>query len=413
VTAKEQLGRPARPGRPRGRDLAVAAFAVPLVRAATEGVRFTARSAAARARGEPLWPGVPAPEPSVSLALAVGLDALLVQPMRPLASLAPIRHYEASSAELDDAVRFYEANGWLDDPSQYLRAPSHPSGATEHPPRNDGAPSLLTFTTGWAPRAAEPGAVRWQAAGPNRTVVVRLLRHAGEPRPWLIAIHGAGMGNASDASLLGMRRLHQRAGINIALPALPMHGPRRHGFSAEHMFVSNVYPVNNVLGLGQAVSDVRQILRWLVETERAPRVGLFGLSLGSVVTALVTSTEPDLACAIAVVPSTDFTTPIREMVPWGRHKRAAHLRVHDHRGELAHRLVSPLSHPSVVPSERCFIVAGQGDQVAAPTGAALLQRHWGSCDICWRPRGHLTVDRSRVYSRHLLSVLERAGMAVP
>ena len=60
---------------------------------------------------------MPAPAPSVGLAGAVALDTLLTMPMPLLASAGSASAHRRASVELDDAVRTYDAAGWLDDPA--------------------------------------------------------------------------------------------------------------------------------------------------------------------------------------------------------------------------------------------------------------------------------------------------------
>ena len=41
--------------------------------------------------------------------------------------------------------------------------------------------------------------------------------------------------------MLRARRLHEELGVNVALPVLPLHGPRAAGFASDRQFVSNVF----------------------------------------------------------------------------------------------------------------------------------------------------------------------------
>jgi hypothetical protein len=177
------------------------------------------------------------------------------------------------------------------------------------------------------------------------------------------------------------------------------------------MFVSNVYPVNNVLGLAQSMWDLRRILAWLREDQRAPAIGVFGFSLGSYVVSLLSTLEEQLACVIAVVPNGDLAAALRESEPVVPRKREAHLLVNDWRSTLVNRVVSPLAQPCRVPKDRRFIIAGQGDRVAVPPGATLLWKHWEEPSILWQPRGHLTIARSPEYQEHLAGILRRTGVA--
>ncbi len=320
--------------------------------------------------------------------------------------------YDRSSSELDDAVRFYEANGWVDDPAGYFVAPQAPHEVSISPLRARHGPlEVLRFQSEWEPHLGEPGRDRWRSFVANGEVHTTMLRHDDGPRPWLVCVHGQGMGRRSDLEFFRLRRMHHHLGINVLLPVLPLHGPRREGTRAEQQFVSNVYPVNNTLGLAQAIWDLRRILAWLREHEHAASIGLYGFSLGSYVGSLLSTLVGDLACVISVVPSGDLAEALRTSEPALPSKRRAHRAIHDSRSATLHRIVSPLSLPCRVPKERRFIIAGQGDRIAVPPGAILLWRHWDEPEIEWRPRGHLTTAWSADYDDHLVGILRASGLA--
>jgi len=389
-----------------------AAAIVPLLAAGAAacvmGVRDTLRAASARRRGISVVDGVPTPEPSLGLAGAVTLDTLMTLPMGLLSSTGSADHYERASAELDEAIAFYDRAGWLDDHTLRHPAPTEVPGGSIGALR--GGLEEFTFDSDWDPVEGEPGGERWRSFSANHVVPVRLMRHPGEPRPWLVAIHGQSMGRARDHRMLRVRRLHEEFGVNVALPVLPLHGPRAEGFAPDRMFVSNVYPVNNVLGLTQSIWDIRRLLSWLRAEQGAPAVGVLGLSLGSYVCSLLAALEADLACVIALVPQADLAASLRAAEPAVPSKRRLHQALYDERATIALRPVSPLAGPCLVPKERRFIVAGQIDRIAAPTGAAALWRHWDEPSILWRPRGHLTTGRSPAYDEHLSSILVSSGL---
>lgn len=374
------------------------------LRAGTSAAGLTARTVMARRRGRPLEPGVPAPPPTAGLFAAAALDALAVMPLPLLSSAGTPAHYRASSIELDAAVRYYDNAGWLDDPSG-----RHPAPASGPAVRSLGD-GVVTFASGWQPHPDEPGADRWRTFEGNKTASVALLQHRGAPRPWLILVHGQGMGRPSDLRMLGVRHLHETLGINIALPVLPLHGPRRAGISPDHQFVSNVYPVNNVLGLTQSVWDIRRLLRWLREDQEAPAVGILGVSLGSYVSSLLSTMEADLACVVGVVPTSDLAFSLADVSPAIPARRRLHRDLHDERSAMVHRVVSPLAGPCLVPHERRHLVAGVADRIAPPAGVVELWRHWGEPSIEWRPRGHLTTWQSAAYRDHLAGILTTAGL---
>jgi hypothetical protein len=196
----------------------------------------------------------------------------------------------------------------------------------------------------------------------------------------------------------------------VALPALPLHGPRAAGLAPDAQFVSNLFAVNNVMGLSQSIWDLRRLLLWLRDVEGAPAVGVLGLSLGSYACSLLSTHEGDLACVIAVVPTSDLAASLRAAEPLLPNRKPLHLALHDERSTLAHRLVSPLARPCLVPHDRRFLIAGQADQIAPPSGAAQLWRHWGEPSMLWRPRGHVTTSRSAAYDDHLTAILSASGL---
>jgi len=354
---------------------------------------------------------MPVPERSPGLVGASAVDALISGPIKLLGSMTPARHYELASRELDDAVRFYGDAGWLAAPAGRHRTPTEvPTGTVEPAGKREQDVELLRFDSGWHPEPGEPAGERWGALTGNDTVPVRLLRHPGGPRPWLIAIHGQGMGRPGDVRFLRMRKLHDELGVNVALPILPLHGPRAMGLKPENQFVSNAYLLNNVLGLTQGVWDVRRLLLWLREDQQAPAIGVLGLSLGSYVTSLLSTIESDLACIVAVVPTSDLAHALRIAEPISAKRKQLHRALHDERSTQVHHVVSPIARPCLVPHDRRFIIAGQADRIAPPPGAVELWRHWGEPAIDWRPRGHLTTPRSPAYDGRLASILTASGL---
>jgi len=58
----------------------------------------------------------------------------------------------------------------------------------------------------------------------------QLFEHAGGPRPWLVGVHGFGMGTPlTNFAVFQPERLHRELGWNVVLPSLPLHGRRGAG----------------------------------------------------------------------------------------------------------------------------------------------------------------------------------------
>ena len=90
------------------------------------------------------------------------------------------------------------------------------------------------FESGYTPHPGEPGRERWLGYAANRTAHARLLEHPGAPRPWLVCIPGYRVGQvAVDFTGFRTRWLHRTLGLNVAVPVMPLHGPRRAGRQDE------------------------------------------------------------------------------------------------------------------------------------------------------------------------------------
>ena len=212
----------------------ILAATAPLLRADAAGTTFAVRAASAQRRGISMFPDVPNPAPSVALVASVALDELMVLSMGILGSMGSQADYDRSSSELDDAARYYESHGWADDAVGYFEAPVAPDAVAVTPTRQRRGPlEELRFASEWEPRAGEPGRDRWLSFAANRDVHTVMLRHDDGPRPWLVCVHGQGMGRRSDVEFFRLRRLHRDLGVNVMVPVLPLHGPRPRGHPAR------------------------------------------------------------------------------------------------------------------------------------------------------------------------------------
>jgi pimeloyl-ACP methyl ester carboxylesterase len=248
----------------------------------------------------------------------------------------------------------------------------------------------ILFQSGFEPRAGESGRDRWLSYAPNRTAGASLLRHPGpgDHRPWLIGIHGFGMGFPyMDFGAFDPHRLHHELGYNLVLPTLPLHGYRKiTRFSGEAFLSFDL--VNSVHGLAQSVWDIRRVISWIRSMSRAP-IAVYGVSLGAYVAALLASIEPGLDRVLAGIPVCNFPSLFEYHSP-----RHIQLRAEEHgilggAAEDVHRVVSPLALKPLVDKPGRFIFAGQGDRVVLPTQAHELWRHWGEPSIRWYPGGHV------------------------
>ncbi len=370
--------------------------------------------------GSTLWRGevsesLPAPHLSLGLAAQVAMDeALLAVAMAPNRFPLP-GDYGRVAGELADAEAMFTAEGWVDDPATYHRTP---------PPLADGdltttrgwalgqSYDRVTWDSGFAPRDGEPGSERWMGFGPNAAATAALLRHADPTRPWVIAVHGFCMGFPfMDFPGLHAGRLHHDLGMNVALPVLPLHGPRRVTLVSGEPFLSFEL-MNAVHGLTQAVWDLRRLIGW-IRSQGATSISLFGVSLGGYTVALLAGIEPGIDGVVAGIPVADFPGLFHRHSPRHIRVRAIEHRIMGGTAENVYRVVSPLCFEPLVPPDRRYIFAGYGDRLATPDQARRLAEHWGGPEVSWYAGNHVGYLWSRQVTEFVEASLAEAGGVEP
>lgn len=299
--------------------------------------------------------------------------------------------YVRVALELEEAHDFYRSRGWLERPRSYHRVP---------PPLADPLviPSMtvtgrrfekVMFESGFEPHPGEPGGERWQGFVPNHIAHAWMLRHPGdEPRPWVVCLHGFGMG-IPVADLVGFRgtHMHKELGYNVLMPVLPLHGPRKVTLLGGEAFISFDI-LNGVIGMANAVWDIRRLLSW-VRTQDPASVGLYGVSLGGCATALSAGFVGDLDFVVAGIPVADLLGLFRSHAPANVTRRAEEYGIFSDETDAVLSVTRPTTFASQVGSERSYIYAGIGDRMALPEQAHTLWKHWGEPRILWYPGNHV------------------------
>jgi hypothetical protein len=383
-----------------GVEVALRSLAVPAVL----GLRWAGQ------RGGTVPEEVPAPPRSLSLTAKMAVDEIFLTLELVSAGFASLRERNRIESELRDALAFYESQGWLERPQDFHRTPPPATHVRQR------ATSLgrlayrhLSFESGYAPHPGEPGRARWLSYERNRTAHAWVLRHPGRPRPWVVCVPGYRMGHPA-VDLIGFDagRLHRRHGLNVAIPVLPLHGPRRVGRRGGDGLLTGEL-MDTVHLLAQAAWDVRRLVGWL-RGSGAPAVAIQGLSLGGYTAALVASLEEDLDCVIAGIPAADFVRIVR----W--HAPALLWRVVERLGyrlepvERLLRVVSPLAMPPRVPHERRFLFAATADRLAPPDHARDLWRHWDRPRMAWYHGSHLSFRLEREVEELVVGAFESCGL---
>jgi len=233
----------------------------------------------------------------------------------------------------------------------------------------------LSWESGFTTLDAEV-AERYASAAENRVAVARHFRgpadYTGALRPAVILIHGYMAGAYAFEERIWPLALLERAGFDVVLFTLPFHGTRvRSGQGAVPEF-PGADPRLSVEGFRQAVLDLQNLISFLLERGH-PRVGALGMSLGGYLAALTATVEPRLDFVVPVIPLSSLADFAREQgslstVP--EEEAAQHALL-----ESIYRRVSPLARPSLVPPERCLVIAAKADRVTPAAHARRLSVH--------------------------------------
>lgn len=348
---------------------------------------------------------LPIARPTIAVARQVFHDELVLLGMRMFMPVGEHGAVERVDREVTEALEFYGERGWLDDPAGYFTGPPALTGVAAAPMTIRGqALQRIIFDSGYQPHTGEPGAQRWQGYTANRREHALLLRHH-QPRPWVVCVHGAMMGRGSvDLRLFRARHLHEDLGLNVVLPVLPLHGPRKNkgaAFPGQDL-------LDDVHAAAQAVWDIRRLISWIRTQEPGAKIGLNGMSLGGYVSSLVASVEDGLTCAVLGVPVADLIAVL------GGH---GGLRDDDPRKHTLQRalplgrMVSPLSLTPKVPMRGRFIYGGLADRLVNPRDQVLrLWEHWGKPEVHWYAGAHTGFFRSRPVQNFVDTALLQSGL---
>ncbi len=338
--------------------------------------------------------GIPGPDQismSAALMAQVAMDESLVALAAGPSRFPRRADYERVSAELDDALALFTERGWIDNPHSYHLDPP-PLALREVKSRFGWAVGQryerISWESGYEVHEGVPGSERWMGFEANRTASAWVLDHRDGPRPWLLAIHGFGTGAPfADMFTFRAQHLHNELGWNVAAIVLPVHGNRRPSKLSGEEFLG-IDMMNAVHGMSQALWDIRRLASW-IRLQNPTSLALHGVSLGGYMTSLTACFEDDFDVVIAGIPVADFPDLFRRHSPKHVAERAEQHGIVKGKGNVVHRVVSPLVLEPVVPKDRLKIFAGVGDRMAVPEHAKALWSHWDEPEICWFPGNHV------------------------
>jgi len=387
----------------------VSGFGLGLLLVGFSAASFVAAGVAA-IRQEPHVRGVPTPTLDLRTAAQVAVDETLLSTMVLTRDSPWGRERDRILREAQEARAQFEQRGWLDKPADYHRTPPELERVEAKGGRTLGVDfEQWSFESGYEPAEDEPGRERWLGHVGNRTAHARVLRARGEGRPWLLCIHGYQMGwPATDVG--AFRRVWQRHDLNVVMPVLPLHGPRKAGRRSGDGFLEGDV-MNSVHAAAHAMLDMRRLLSYLRGHEGVAKIGVYGLSLGGYNTALLAGLDGDLACAIAGIPATDFSR-----LMW-RHGAPLDLMSVEYSGmeqgivDDVLKVVSPLAIEPRVPKEHRAIFGGTADRLVPSDQVIDLWRHWDEPRIHWYQGAHMTFMLDPAVERLMRETLTGAGLA--
>lgn len=356
-------------------------------------------------------PGMPPVARTWRMAAKVAIDEALLAYFVSSASVPTGAQLSKDASEVKALSEALENQGWLDKPASFHRAPGAPDKVEVFTRKAAGENfEQLVFDSEFEPMNTLPGAQRWQEYSANRKVHAWMFRHNGPPRPWLVGIHGYRMGVPfMDFSLFDVAYLHRRLGLNLILPILPLHGPRR-----AYKRSGSGYLDGNIIDMlhaeTQAAWDLRRVLAWLRKDQSAHEIGAMGFSLGGYNTALLASLDADLRCAIAGIPLTDMAGAVWRHMPELQRRQLTAQGLDVPQIQRVLTPVSPLSLTPLVPKQQRYVFAATGDQLVPTDQALRLWQHWDEPEFCWYQGSHLSVRREASVRGFVASALANSGL---
>jgi pimeloyl-ACP methyl ester carboxylesterase len=347
-------------------------------------------------------------DPSLSAAdqakliAAAGADELVLSLMRQLHM--PGDDGAFAEGDVPAMVEFLAAAGVFADPASYHEAPGVPDLEWTSRAVIGRAFEHATFHSPYAPHSSVPGATRYAEQTDNAVAHAWIVPQKASA-PWVVCVHGAGMGDpVIDLVLFRAHALH-RQGFNVAIAVLPHHGPR--GVARFEGAFPGVDVVSNLHGASQAIADVRSVLAYVAD--RGEPAALYGLSLGGYVAASVAALEPSLAAVVVGVPVVNLARLMRSHTP-PQNSRDPHYREMFDRAADLEAVTSPiqLGRP-VTPVRRIY--AGRADRLVPFDQVDELVAHWDIDDADWYVGGHLGFMTASSARRCLEDALVDAGLA--
>jgi dienelactone hydrolase len=226
----------------------------------------------------------------------------------------------------------------------------------------------------------------------NNTVYGEYFQPAGTgPFPACVVLHILG----GDFLLAETVASHlARNGVAALFVKMPYYGPRRGKDSPKRMISED--PRQTVAGMTQAVLDIRRATAWLAERSEvdAKRLGITGISLGGIMSALAAAGEPRLENVAVTLGGGNFA----EFLWANQTDRAQAFRTQwladgGTRESFAKVVnqIDPVTYGHLLQGRRVLMIAAKNDEVIPPACATALWESIGrEPELVWIDAGHYT-----------------------
>jgi cephalosporin-C deacetylase-like acetyl esterase len=182
--------------------------------------------------------------------------------------------------------------------------------------------------------------------------------------------------------------------VNALFLKMPYYGERQQPGVDTRMISAN--PELTVKGMTQAVLDIRRAAAWLAAQDDVgdDQVGIMGISLGGITSALCVSLEPRFKKAALLLAGGDMgevawtSTEMAEV----RERWTAAGKTKEQLFDLL-RPIDPVTYAKPLPGRKILMLNASHDEVVPPACTKCLWRAFGEPEIVWWDAGHYTAAR--------------------
>lgn len=226
----------------------------------------------------------------------------------------------------------------------------------------------------------------------NNTVHCEYFRPVDEGRyPAVVVLHI--LGGDFDLSRMFCRQLASN-GVAALFLKMPYYGPRRQPGVEQRMIMGD--PRQTVSGMQQAVLDIRRGAAWLAAQPEvdADQLGVFGISLGGITSALAATCEPRFQKVCLMLAGGDIgkigweakeLAPLRQRwLEMGETKRSFLKTM---------AVIDPVTYADQVRGRKILMLNATRDEVIPRACTDSLWKAFGEPEIVWMDAGHYSAMR--------------------